>query len=141
MLTPEDIKEIASKGISEETFEEQLNRFKTGFPYLKIKAVATVGNGIMRLDGEEEQSCQQAWDKFLTDGGTVEKFVPASGAASRMFKNLFEFVSAGVEEPTTDFMKSFFAGIENFAFYKALDAACTKVYGKGVNVKNHCIRS
>lgn len=132
MLTPEDIKEIASKGISEETFEEQLNRFKTGFPYLKIKAVATVGNGIMRLDGEEEQSCQQAWDKFLTDGGTVEKFVPASGAASRMFKNLFEFVSAGVEEPTTDFMKSFFAGIENFAFYKALDAACTKVYGKGV---------
>lgn len=49
MLTPEDIKEIASKGISEETFEEQLNRFKTGFPYLKIKAVATVGNGIMRL--------------------------------------------------------------------------------------------
>lgn len=132
MLTPEDIKEIASKGISEETFEEQLNRFKTGFPYLKIKAVATVGNGIMRLDGEEEQSCQQAWDKFLTDGGTVEKFVPASGAASRMFKNLFEFVSAGVEEPTTDFMKSFFARIENFAFYKALDAACTKVYGKGV---------
>ena len=132
MLTPEDIKEIASKGISEETFEEQLNRFKTGFPYLKIKAVATVGNGIMRLDGEEEQSCQQAWDKFLTDGGTVEKFVPASGAASRMFKNLFEFVSAGVEEPTTDFMKSFFAGIENFAFYKALDTACTKVYGKGV---------
>ena len=132
MLTPEDIKEIASKGISEETFEEQLNRFKTGFPYLKIKAVATVGNGIMRLDGEEEQSCQQVWDKFLTDGGTVEKFVPASGAASRMFKNLFEFVSAGVEEPTTDFMKSFFAGIEKFAFYKALDAACTKVYGKGV---------
>ena len=132
MLTPEDIKEIASKGISEETFEEQLNRFKTGFPYLKIKAVASVGNGIMRLDGEEEQSCQQAWDKFLTDGGTVEKFVPASGAASRMFKNLFEFVSAGVEEPTTDFMKSFFAGIENFAFYKALDTACTKVYGKGV---------
>ena len=56
MLTPEDLKEIASKGISEETFEEQLNRFKTGFPYLKIKAVATVGNGIMRLDGEEEQS-------------------------------------------------------------------------------------
>ena len=132
MLTPEDIKEIASKGISEETFEEQLNRFKTGFPYLKIKAVATVGNGIMRLEGEEEQSCQQAWDKFLTDGGTVEKFVPASGAASRMFKNLFEFVSAGVEEPTTDFMKSFFAGIENFAFYKARDAACTKVYGEGV---------
>ena len=131
MLKPEDLKEIASKGISEATFEEQLNRFKTGFPYLKIKAVATVGNGIMRLDGEEETSCEQAWDKFLTDGGTVEKFVPASGAASRMFKNLFEFVSAGIEEPTNDFMKAFFAGLENFAFFNALDAACVKVYGKG----------
>ena len=131
MLKPEDLKEIASKGISEATFEEQLNRFKTGFPYLKIKAVATVGNGIMRLDGEEETSCEQAWDKFLTDGGTVEKFVPASGAASRMFKNLFEFVSSGIEEPTNDFMKAFFAGLENFAFFNALDAACVKVYGKG----------
>lgn len=132
MLTSDDLKQLASKGISEATFEEQLNRFKTGFPYLKIKAVATVGEGIMRLDAAEEQGCEQAWDEFLTGGGTVEKFVPASGAASRMFKNLFEFVSEGVEEPTTDFMKAFFAGIENFAFFSALDAACAKVYGKGV---------
>ena len=37
MLKPEDLKEIAAKGISEQALEEQLNRFKTGFPYLKIK--------------------------------------------------------------------------------------------------------
>ena len=132
MLKPEDLKEIAAKGISEQALEEQLNRFKTGFPYLKIKSVATVGDGIMKLDAAEETSCEEAWNEFLSGGGKVEKFVPASGAASRMFKNLFEFVTAGKEEPTTDFMKSFFAGIENFAFFKALDAACVATYGKGV---------
>ena len=132
MVNPEDLKEIQEKGISEETFTEQLERFKTGFPYLKIDAVATVGNGIMRLTEDEEKCCQAAWDEFLNGGGTVEKFVPASGAASRMFKNLFEFVSAGNETPENDFMKKFFAGIENFAFYGALDAACVAKYGEGV---------
>lgn len=132
MLKPEDLREIAAKGISEQTFEEQLNRFKTGFPFLRIKSVATVGNGIMRLDAAEETSCEEAWNEFLNGGGKVEKFVPASGAASRMFKNLFEFVTAGNEEPATDFMKAFFDGIENFAFFNALDAACVAAYGKGV---------
>ena len=132
MLKPEDLREIAAKGISEQTFEEQLNRFKTGFPFLRIKSVATVGNGIMRLDAAEETSCEEAWNEFLNGGGKVEKFVPASEAASRMFKNLFEFVTAGNEEPATDFMKAFFDGIENFAFFNALDAACVAAYGKGV---------
>lgn len=132
MVNPEDLKEIREKGIDEVTFTEQLNRFKTGFPYLKIDAVATVGNGIMRLTEAEENDCVAAWDAFLDNGGVVEKFVPASGAASRMFKNLFEFVSAGDETPQSDFMKKFFAGIGNFAFYGSLDAACQAKYGKGV---------
>lgn len=134
MLKPEDLEEIREKGISEETFKEQLQRFKDGFPYLKIKAVATVGNGIMKLSDSEEAECEAAWGDFLKNGGIVEKFVPASGAASRMFKNLFEFVSGGNEEPTTDFMKKFFAEIERFAFFEALDEACKKVYGKGAKV-------
>ncbi len=133
MLRPEDLEEIREKGISEETFNEQLQRFKDGFPYLKIKAVATVGNGIMKLSASEEADCENAWAAFLKNGGVVEKFVPASGAASRMFKNLFEFVAGGIEEPSTDFMKKFFAEIERFAFFEALDKACKKVHNKGVN--------
>lgn len=131
MLKPEDLKEIEEKGISEEAFEEQLARFKEGFPYLKIKAVATVGNGIMKLTESEENDCEKAWDEFLNSGGKVEKFVPASGAASRMFKNLFEFVSGGNETPETDFMKKFINEIEKFAFFESLDKACESIYGKG----------
>ena len=84
------------------------------------------------IDANEEKYYEAEWEDFLSRGGEVEKFVPASGAASRMFKNLFAFVSAGQEAPSDDFMKSFFEGIEKFAFFPALDAACRKCYGQGV---------
>ena len=133
MLQPDDLKDLAFKGISPSAIEEQLERFRKGFPYLRISDVATVDNhGILRLDLTQEKYYEAEWEDFLSRGGEVEKFVPASGAASRMFKNLFAFVSAGQEAPSDDFMKSFFEGIEKFAFFPALDAACRKCYGQGV---------
>ena len=60
------------------------------------------------------------------------KFVPASGAASRMFKDMFAFVDAEYDAPTKDFEKKYFGSIEKFAFYEALDAACQKNEGKGI---------
>jgi len=62
----------------------------------------------------------------------VVKFVPASGAASRMFKNMFAFVDADYDVPTTDFEKKYFDSIEKFAFYDALDTVCQKNEGKGI---------
>ena len=59
--------------------------------------------------------------------------MPASGAASRMFKNMFEFLGADYDVPTTDFEKKFFNNIKNFAFYADLDAACVKNNGKGID--------
>jgi hypothetical protein len=132
MLNSEDIRVIKEKGITPEMIEEQLARFKSGFPFLKIKSVATVGDGITRLTAEEQNNCETTWNNFLSAGGSVEKFVPASGAASRMFKNLFAFVSGGENEPKTDFMKQFFAQIENFAFYPTLNETCKKVLGKDI---------
>lgn len=132
MLKPEDLKDIERRGISEATFEEQIERFKTGFPYLKVKSVATVGDGIMRLTSDEEADYENAWNDFLNKGGIVEKFVPASGAASRMFKNLFEFVTAGKESLDNDFIRKFISEIEKFAFFEALDKTCSEIYGKGV---------
>ena len=81
MLNTEDLKLLQSKGISEETLQEQLDAFKSGFPYLKIEASAAVGNGIVKFTDEEVAQCSEEWDNFLTSGGVVEKFVPASGAA------------------------------------------------------------
>jgi hypothetical protein len=75
---------------------------------------------------------QDLWNKYLAANKQILKFVPASGAASRMFKNLFEFLGASYEVPTTDFEKKFFAEIDKFAFYSVLDAACVKNEGVGI---------
>ena len=61
------------------------------------------------------------------------KFVPASGAASRMFKDLFEFLDSDKVSPESDFEKTFFDNIHNFAFYSELNQACIKNEGKSIN--------
>ena len=132
MLTQQDLKQIAQRGISEEQINTQLNEFKTGFPFLRLEAAAAVGNGIVAPTEAERKQYVAAWEKYKGEGHRVVKFVPASGAASRMFKNMFAFVDADYDVPTTDFEKKFFAEIEKFAFYDALDAVCQKNEGKGV---------
>ena len=133
MLNQEDLKLLEAKGITPEMLEQQINRFKSGFPYLKVKSVATVGDGILRLTEDDINRYINLWNNRLAEGCKVVKFVPASGAASRMFKNLFEFVSSGRQTPETDFEKKFFAGIKNFAFYEALNEACIKKHGKDID--------
>ena len=59
---------------------------------MKIANSAQIGNGIKQLSAEEETLAVARWKKYLAEGGEVCKFVPASGAASRMFKALFSFV-------------------------------------------------
>lgn len=142
MLNQEDLKLLEEKGITPEMLEKQICRFKSGFPYLKVKSVATVGNGILRLSETDANHYIDLWNNRLAEGCKVVKFVPASGAASRMFKNLFEFVSSGRQVPETDFEKKFFAGIKNFAFYEALNEACVKVHGKDIDAlmaENHYV--
>lgn len=132
MLNTEDLKQLQAKGISVETFNEQLETFKSGFPYLKIEASAAVGNGITKFDEKQVEECISVWDNFLLGGGVVEKFVPASGAASRMFKDMFSFMNGDNDVPTSDFEKKYFNEIEKFAFYDALNAECVKNYGKDI---------
>ncbi len=133
MLNENDKELLKAKGISEETLESQLKRFETGFPYLRIEAVATVGNGISRLSDKEVKECVKSWKAFQNTDAKIEKFVPASGAASRMFKNMFAFTTSGNTEPTTEFEKTFFDNIDKFAFYGDLNRACKNLYGKDVH--------
>lgn len=99
MFNESDLQILKNRGISTDTVNQQLNRFKTGFPFLRLAGSATIGNGITRLDEEGEKKAAERWDKFLADGGRVVKFVPASGAASRMFKALFAFVNGDEDTP------------------------------------------
>jgi hypothetical protein len=133
MLSQQDLKQIELKGISEEQINNQLEEFKTGFPYLKLEAAASIANGGILAPAEEDRKAfVDTWKKYKDEGHKIVKFVPASGAASRMFKDMFAFVDAPYDVPTTDFEKNYFAHIESFAFFGALDEACKKNEGKGV---------
>ncbi len=132
MFTPSDLQLLAEKKISEESVRLQLENFKKGFPFLEIISSASIGKGILQIDEKMQNQYIQIWDKYLSNSKQVVKFVPASGAASRMFKDLFEFVSSEREKPETSFEKKFFAEIEKFAFYDDLNTNCLKNEGKSI---------
>ena len=126
MLSERDLKQIADKGISEKQIENQLNEFKTGFPFLRLEAAASVEHGIVATTEESRAKYEKSWEQYKAAGKKVVKFVPASGAASRMFKDMFAFVDAEYDKPTTDFEKKYFENIEKFAFYGELNDICVK---------------
>lgn len=132
MLSQEDLKQIANKGISEEQVKNQLEEFKTGFPFLKIEAAASIGRGIFAPNDEEREDYIGKWNTYKAKGKKIVKFVPASGAASRMFKDMFAFVGASYDIPTTEFEKKYFENIEKFAFYDELNSVCVKNEGKDI---------
>src|SRR5574344_479696 len=132
MLSQQDLKQIAAKGISAEKLDAQLKEFETGFPFLKLEAAASIDRGILAPDEPTRKQAIQAWKDYKSAGHRIVKFVPASGAASRMFKNMFGFLTASYDVPTTDFEKKYFDDIEHFAFFGALDEMCTKNEGKGI---------
>ena len=131
-LSEKDLQQIAQRGISQEQIETQLHEFETGFPFLRLEAAAAIGRGIVAPDADERKDFIAAWENYKAEGHRIVKFVPASGAASRMFKNIFAFVDGENDVPTTDFEKKYFDEIERFAFYDALDAVCVKNEGKGI---------
>ena len=124
MFTEADKKQIESRGMTVEQVERQLVQHKEGFPFLKIEAAAAVGKGIIAPDATAQKEAEQAWEDYKREGHKVVKFVPASGAASRMFKNMFAFLSADYDTPQTEFEKTFFDNIKKFAFRKALCQKC-----------------
>lgn len=124
MFTSQDKELLAKKGISEEQIREQLSSFEKGFPYLKLENSASIGKGTIAPDEEEQATLLAAWESYKKGEKNILKFVPASGAASRMFKDLFEFLDAEYEAPRTKFEIEFFNQIANFAFYQELNAAC-----------------
>lgn len=130
MFSENDLSQMSLKGITEEQVRGQLKSISEGFPYLRLKSAATVGNGVLAYSDEQRDNFISEWNRYKDEGHKVVKFVPASGAASRMFKNLFAFVSAPYDKPETDFEKKFFDNIRKFAFADELSAVCQKNNGK-----------
>ena len=118
MLRKEDLKQIEQRGSTAAAVEEQIERFKKGFPWMKIVAPATPERGIQVLDEAQAEAAVKYYEAARINGKC--KFVPASGAASRMFKDLFSGLDAlkegkGLSDdaPAAKFVDN----IQKFAFY------------------------
>lgn len=129
MFTPSDLDQLRAHGIAQDTAEAQMQRFSTGFPYLRLGGSAAAGHGITVLDDAQQHEAVERWKKYLADGGDVAKFVPASGAASRMFKALFAFVNGTDEQAAPGSpVAALLAGLDRLPFIKELDDTCRRLY-------------
>ena len=116
MFTEQDIEQIGAHGLCVADAERQMLRFREGFPYLDICRAAVAGDGILQADGAAAERYGAVY-RELRPQRKVVKFVPASGAATRMFKALFEFLNDGVRSREVD---ELLAGLDRFAFAERL---------------------
>ena len=118
MFTQNEIQQILAHGLSVEQVEKQIEAFRQGFPSLAVVKAASPEDGITLLSEEECDNAVKYYDA-IADKLEVVKFVPASGAATRMFKELFEFVNDDKRGKGID---TLLQNIEKFAFYEELKA-------------------
>jgi hypothetical protein len=145
-LTEADFEQIKAKGIALDKIEAQLILFQLGIPKIYLERPATLGDGIMQLTAEQFQAYATVFDqkKHLYK---LKKFVPASGAASRMFKFLNEFlndfdhenesINAYINRKKDKNLPVFLAGIEKFPFYEEIKSAVKKLYPDYYSLESH----
>ncbi len=129
MLTEKDLNQLSGRNITENQVLQQVAQLKRGTKYVELMRPATLGDGILRLDEEQVKAMTQTFDADK-EYYQFTKFVPASGAASRMFKDLFNFIETAEESKFTDI---FFAHIHSFAFFSDLNEAVKKLYGLDID--------
>ena len=118
MFTQQDLQQIADHGLTPEQVETQLANFRRGFPFLNVVRAASPGDGVTVVDRAQADEAAARYEAAAARLGVV-KFVPASGAATRMFKELFEFVNDGKRGKGIDTLLD---NIEKFAFWPELKA-------------------
>ncbi len=129
MLNNKDLEQIKERNVTEEQVERQVAQLKRGTAFVKLIRPATINDGILRMSNEQVEEMNHAFDEDK-QYYHFTKFVPASGAASRMFKDLFAFIENGVDSKFTEI---FFAHIHSFAFFEDLNQAVTKLYGMDID--------
>lgn len=131
MFSDKDILQINNRGSDIATIRQQIENFEKGFPYLNIIEAAGIGNGLIKLDKEALKQSGDYFEEKVSDGIKCLKFVPASGAASRMFKALFEAVEDCEKDQELTLqrnkaVKEYVENIQKFAFYNDLTASIKK---------------
>jgi len=120
-----DLEQMSQLGLDTERVQHQIDNFHNGFPKTQLDAAATPDNGGIRVLSEKEIDRYERQYRALGKNKKVLKFVPASGAATRMFKELYSFTSTyfGVaknfDKEFPD-VKTFLENIRTFAFFNDL---------------------
>lgn len=112
----DDILQIEQHGLTPDAVAAQLDAFARGFAFSDIVAPATAGDGVIQLDAEMRRHYIDIYEQYQRMHSVV-KFVPASGAATRMFRDLFEFLNTGARNTVTDAVLN---NLSRFAFYDDL---------------------
>lgn len=129
MFTKDDLLLFESKGLNLDEVQKQLRNFGNGFPFLTLVAPATIGKGVVSLNSQEQESYINIYNNWQ---GKRIKFVPASGAATRMFKSLYEAISSlesgnfNWSDNKNEAVRLFFENLDKFAFFEDLKAVLEK---------------
>jgi hypothetical protein len=130
MLTQNEIEQVTQKGIALHEIERQLEIFRKGVPFLKLVRPASIGDGIMSLSENRIKDCSEYYLKRIQNNLQPLKFVPASGAASRMFQILYTFLENASDNISAENLlaeekykpvRQFFEQIQDFAFFTELE--------------------
>ncbi|MEJ4089713.1 DUF4301 family protein [Galbibacter orientalis] len=145
-LTETDKKQLKQKGIKETQVAEQIEIFKKGIPFVNLIAAATINHGIHKFS-EKEKEKYVALFESEKDKLNLLKFVPASGAATRMFKALFQFlntynpaqetINAYINREKAEIIRTFFIGIEKFPFYEEVIKRFVEKHPDFLNLPDH----
>ncbi|MDN3676054.1 DUF4301 family protein [Flavobacterium paronense] len=145
-FTEADFEQINALGISLDKIEGELLLFKSGIPKITLEKPATVNDGIVKLSVEEFQKYASFFDA-KKDQLKLKKFVPASGAASRMFKFLSEFlndfdyenetINAYINRKKDKNLPIFLAGIEKFPFFETIKSKVKEIHGNYYSLESH----
>lgn len=125
------LQQMINSGIQEEQLLSQLDLFDRGILYTQLVRPCTIGDGIIRIE-ESERSLLSDIFKKAKASGRIMKFVPASGAASRMFKDLYSYMNGCLnsKEPIStavrDFGLQFIESLAKFPFFDELSDCLTK---------------
>lgn len=131
MFESKDIIQIEARGSHTAIINQQIENFKNGFPLLRLTEAANVYHGIIKLTRSEINHYTTVFDKKIGEGLDVVKFVPASGAATRMFKSLYTALDEFKSGKTIEEVKSvkdiahFFDKVDKFAFFDDLKVLAT----------------
>ena len=148
-FSEKDLKQLEEKGIPQSKVHHQIQTFREGIPFTRLEKAAVVGDGILRFSEQDSDAVVKEYEAAV-DSLSLLKFVPASGAASRMFKALFNFLEAfnpGKEtldeylQRTNDKeIEGFVEDLERFPFYQEVKSRITEKFSDPGRALVHFVR-